>query len=506
MELNRREFLQSAALLPAVTSAAPASFDADFSTAQAAAAAIRARKISAEELTRYVLQRIGKHNPRLNAIILLLEREALEQARRADRALAAGKAPGLLHGVPVTIKESFEISGTPCTWGHKERLQAPSRVNALVVQRMIDAGAVILGKTNVPVDLMDWQSDNPIWGASNNPWDLRLTPGGSTGGGAAATAAGLGFLTLGSDIGGSIRVPAHFCGIYGHKPTLNIVPLHGHVTPGGGDGTAAPHDLAVAGPLARSAADLKLALAVCAGPEPEDAVGLKWTLPPPRRTRLREFRVGYMFDDKACLPSSEVGAVMESLLSALAKAGVKLERGWPEGIRPADQFYSYGFLLAALVYSELPEHEVARRRARPGADKDPYVTALYQPHREWMKATMERLAARKAWREYFRTHDVFLTPTAFVPAFAHIPSSREDRKLPTPEGERPYLDMIFYVGPFSFSGIPATSAPAGRTRSGLPVGVQIAGPWMEDGTSIAFAEALAGAIGGYEPPPGFGPT
>jgi len=368
--------------------------------------------------------------------------------------------------VPVTVKESFEIVGTPCTWGHKERQQAKSRINALAVQRMIDAGAVVLGKTNVPVDLMDWQSDNPIWGASNNPWDLRRTPGGSTGGGAAATAAGLGFLTLGSDIGGSIRVPAHFCGIYGHKPTLNIVPQLGHVTSAGGDGTVPPQDLAVAGPLARSAGDLRLALQVCAGPEPEDAIAFRWALPPPRRTRLREFRVGYMFDDKDCLPSSDVGAVMEALLLALSKAGVKLERGWPEGINPAGQFYSYAFLLAALVRSGLTEGEVEKLRARAGAEKDPYVTALFQPHREWMKATMDRLAARNAWREYFRAHDIFLTPTAFVPAYPHIPSSQEGRMLATPEGERPYLDMIHYVGPFSFAGIPATIAPAGGRKAG----------------------------------------
>jgi amidase len=266
---------------------------------------------------------------------------------------------------------------------------------------------------------------------------------------------------------------------------------------------APPHDLAVAGPLARSAEDLKLALEVCAGPEPADAVGLKWTLPPPRRTRLRDFRVGYIFDDKDCPPSSEVGAVMDSVLSSLSKAGTKLERGWPQGINPAKQSYSYFFLLSALTNADLPESEVKKLRARPNADQDPYVASLFLPHRVWLGATMERLGARKAWQMYFRDHDVFLTPTAFVPAFSHTRLPQDERKLKTPEGERPYMDMIYYVGPFSFAGIPALSAPAGLTRGGLPAGVQIAGPWMEDATPIAFAAALAGLVGGFTPPPLF---
>lgn len=506
MNLNRRELLQLASSVPALAARPATSFDPDVGTAAAAAAAVRAKKISAEELTRHVLKRVAKYNPALNAIIVLLEGQAIEQAQAADRALARRKVLGPLHGVPITIKESFWLVGTPATWGHKELLQAKSTVNALAVQRVIDAGAVILGKTNVPVDLSDWQSSNPIWGVSNNPWDTKLTPGGSTGGGAAATAAGLGFLSLGSDIAGSIRVPAHFCGIYGHKPTLNIVPTHGHRPGGMGDGTVPPMDLAVAGPLARSAADLRLMLQVCAGPEPEDAVAVKWSPPPARGTRPRDFRVGYIFDDKGCMPSSEVGAVMEGLLSALSKDGAKLERGWPEGISPARQFYSYAFLMGALTSGELPESVVQLMRSRPGAEKDPFTAATFQPHRAWLKATMDRLAARKAWHQYFRSHDVFLTPTAFVPAFPHIPSVQyQSTRLATPEGERPYMDLIYYVGPFTFAGIPATSAPVGKTSRGLPVGVQIAGPWMEDWTPIAFAEALSSLVGGFEAPLGYGP-
>ncbi len=503
MELTRRELMKFASIAPLAAVVPPPAFDPDFGTALAAAAAIRAKKISAEELTQHTLKRIARLNPKLNAIVLLLEQKAIEQARAADNALAKGTVLGPLHGVPFTIKESFEFPGAPCTWGHKERLQAKSRITAMAVERMVRAGAIILGKTNVPVDLMDWQSDNPIWGVSNNPWALDRTPGGSTGGGAAATAAGLGFLTLGSDIGGSIRVPAHFCGIYGLKPTLNLIPLHGHVRVAGGDGMSPPHDLAVAGPLARSAADLRLALEVCAGPEPDDIIALKWKLPPPRRSRLRDFRVGYVFDDKDCPPSSEVGTVLENLLSSLSKAGAKLKSGWPEGINLGKQSYSYFFLLSALTNADLPESEVKELQARPNAEKDPYIASLFLPHRVWLGATMERLEARKAWQEYFREHDVFLTPTAFVPAFPHTRLPRDERKLMTPEGERPYMDMIYYVGPFSFSGIPAISAPAGLTQGGLPVGVQIAGPWMEDGTPIAFAESLAGLVGGFIPPPKF---
>lgn len=498
MHLTRRTWISAAG---AAAAGERTDESSPFRPATEMVAALRARKVSSLELTKSAFQRIDRFHPQLNAVILKLEEEALARAKAADESIAKGRPLGPLHGLPLTVKESFEIIGTPCTWGHKEALGAKSRVNAVAVQRWLDAGAVVLGKTNVPVDLMDWQCNNPIWGRTNNPWDLERTPGGSTGGGAAALAAGMGYLALGSDIGGSIRVPAAFCGLYGHKPTLNLVPMHGHTPVAGTAGISPVHDLAVCGPLARSAADLRLALMACAGPDPDEAVALKWTLPAPRQKRLQDYRIGYVLDDPACRVTSEVGEVMEDALSRLSKAGAKLEKGWPAGIVPREQQFSYFFLMTAINAMGIPPEQSEAARKIPGAEREPFLASRFQPHRVWMQASMQRLYARHLWQEYFRSHDVFLTPTAFAPAFRHRPQDSQER-LPTPEGPRDYMDMIYYVGAATFAGLPATSAPAGRTKGGLPVGLQIVGPYMEDGTTIAFAEHLVSLLGGFQEPPG----
>src|SRR6185295_14087725 len=230
-------------------------FKPAFATARETADAVRKKHISAGELVSTTLERIDRHNPKLNAIVWQDRDEALARARRADDALARGNVVGALHGVPVTIKESFAYLGSPNTWGLPSLEDAISPRTAVAVERLESAGAIVVGKTNVPVMLGDWQSYNPIYGTTNNPWDLTRTPGGSTGGGAAALAAGLGCLTIGSDLAGSIRIPAHFCGVYGHKPTLGLVSMAGF-QPGPWDGSPGyPMDLSVAGPLARSARD-----------------------------------------------------------------------------------------------------------------------------------------------------------------------------------------------------------------------------------------------------------
>src|SRR5437763_15306223 len=247
-----------------------------FATAAAAAAALRSKQISARELLNIAFQRIDRHNPSLNAIVWQGRERATARAKRADEALAGGAAVGALHGVPVTIKESFAYQGSPSTWGLPALKSANSPRTAVAVERLESAGAIVVGKTNVAVMLGDWQSYNPVYGTTNNPWDLTRTPGGSTGGGAAAVAAGLGCLTIGSDLSGSIRIPAHFCGVYGHKPSLNLVSMEGF-QPGPWDGSPAyPMDVSVAGPLARNARDLSLTLDVLAGPNGDDAKAWSW--------------------------------------------------------------------------------------------------------------------------------------------------------------------------------------------------------------------------------------
>ena len=240
-----------------MTRRAIATFDLNFGSALDAAAAIARRKISSVELTRHVFERIDRFQPKLNAFVYQMREEALARARRVDQAVARKRKLGPLAGVPVVVKESFGIAGRPCTWGVPALKDSRAPANSTVVERLPDAGAVILGATNVPLNLTDAQSYNSIYGVTNNPWDVTRTPGGSSGGTAAALAAGLGFLGLGSDIGGSIRGPAHCCGIFGHKPTQDVVSLRGHLPGGELENPGFSTLLAVAGPMARTAEDRK---------------------------------------------------------------------------------------------------------------------------------------------------------------------------------------------------------------------------------------------------------
>ncbi len=499
---TRRNFLAgltAAAAIPAVS--APAAFDPDFGSAVGAADAIRRRKVSAVELTRRALDRIEKFNPKLNAMVVVLREEALERARQADQALARKQSWGLLHGVPITIKDSFWIKGTPATWGSKAAAAFKSDRNAVAIDRLLGAGAVILGKTNVPVDLMDWQSYNPVYGVTNNPWDLKRTPGGSTGGGAAALAAGFGYLTLGSDIGGSIRVPAHFCGVYGHKPTLELVSETGEAPSFPDPLPQPPMDLAVAGPLARHAEDLMAAISVLGGPNGPDRKAWKWTLPAPRAERFVGFRVGYVLDDPFCPVSPDAGAVLQQALGAIGKAGARLRPGWPQGLDLDKQLEDYLFLLGALMTAGMPDAVLAMFKST--GVPSVFIDSATAPHKRWLAATRSRLATRAVWERYFQDIDVFLAPVALVPAFPHDHTEPQfRRRLQTPAGERAYFDMIRWASLASFAGLPATIAPVGRTAAGLPVGLQIIGPYLEDATPIQFAIGLREHIGGFQPPPG----
>jgi len=338
------------------------------------------------------------------------------------------------------------------------------------------------------VMLADWQSDNPIYGTTNNPWDLTRTPGGSTGGGAAALAAGMGCLTLGSDLSGSIRIPAHFCGVYGHKPTLELIDTAGF-QPGPWEASpAVPMDLSVVGPLARGARDLALALEAMGGPARPAAIAWTWRLPRPRHTRLRDFRIGYLMDDARAPVSSDVTSVYERVLTELSLTGATMERGWPDGLDVEGQLKTYQFLLFAFI------NAVGREEpAKP------------ETHWRWMQETQRRLRFRAMWQKYFETHDVFLCPAGFSAAFPHDHSQPlEKRVVETTDGPRPYLTMPWWTISATLSGLPATIAPVGLTATELPVGIQIVAPMWEDGTAIEFAALLSDAIGGFMPPPSFG--
>jgi amidase len=468
------------------------------------AEAMRAKKMSATELMESTFRRIDQYNPSLNAIIWECREQAMTRARQADAALARGQSLGPLHGVPITIKESFAYQGSASTWGLPPLKNALSPRTAVAVERLESAGAIVVGKTNVPVNLADWQSYNPIYGTTNNPWDLTRTPGGSTGGGAAAVAAGLGALTIGSDLSGSIRVPAHFCGVFGHKPSLDLVSPTGF-QPGPWDGTPGyPMDLSVVGPLARSADDLALALAVLGGPNGDDARAWTWRMPASRHARLEEFRVGYVLDDAVAPVGSDMGTVYEGVLSELRKAGAKLDQGWPAGINPRTHLNTLLYLLGALVTAEMDA--VEREHARERFAKDPndmFAAAAVEPHARWLHETQRRLAYRALWQRYFESYDVFLLPPTVTTAFPHDHIEPIfSRVVETPGGKRPYVqDIPYWTGHATLAGLPATVAPIGRTGAGLPVGIQIVGPIWEDGTSIEFAALLSDRLGGFTPPP-----
>jgi len=485
------------------TGRSSAPHELDFVSALDAAEAIRQKKVSSVELTRRVFERIDTHNGRLNAFAYQLRDDALAQAQKADEAQLRGDSLGVFHGVPIHVKESFGVAGHPCTWGYTALRDSKAPRNSVVVERLLASGAVLIGATNVPVALWDWQSYNSIYGTTNNPWDLKRSPGGSSGGSAAALAAGLGYLSVGSDIGGSIRVPSLFCGVYGLKPTLDLISMQGHLPGGDYDPPGFSTLLAVAGPMARSAGDILAAVKVLGGPEGWDAKAWKWQLPPSRRRSLKDFRVGYVLDDPIAPPTPEVKTALERTLGNLERAGVRLKPGWPSGMVPQELLKTYLFNLQAFAYSVAPpeEQEAQRKTLEPGS---PEALAALSSFADWQKQNFRRLQYRAQWQAYFDEVDIFLLPVAFTAAFPHDHSDPTSRRvIATPGGPRRYYDMLHWISFATLTGCPALVAPIGRTDAGLPMGIQIMGPFGEDATPITFADLMARELGGFAAPPGY---
>ena len=296
-----------------------------FRTATDLLRALRARELSAGELLEHFAERCARRDPPLNSVVAKNLEAARARAREADAAISHAHRLGALHGLPMTVKDAIEVVGMPTACGAPELAKHFAPRNAHSVQRLVDAGAVIFGKTNSPLYAGDLQTYNEVYGTTNNPWDVTRGPGGSSGGAAAALAAGMTPLELGSDIGGSIRNPAHFCGVYGHKPSYGIVSGIGHIP--GPPGMLAPTDLNVIGPMARAPEDLELALAVLAAPRAEDAAAWRVELPAPRRKRIGDFRVAVWIDEPAGPPlAAEVGALLENAASRVAATGARVDR------------------------------------------------------------------------------------------------------------------------------------------------------------------------------------
>lgn len=481
--------------------------DMSFGSASQMAAALRKRRGGALDLLDRYLERIERHDGKINAIVVRDVERARERARAADAALARYEIWGPLHGVPMTVKESYNVTGLPTTWGSAAFKNNIATVDALVVERLRRAGAVVFGKTNVPVMLADFQSYNPVYGTTNNPWDVSRIPGGSSGGSAAALAAGLTALEAGSDIGGSIRFPAHYCGVYGHKPTYGIVPPRGHALPG----SYAPSDISVVGPLARSAEDLALALEVIGGADEALAAGWRLELPLPRRSALRDFRVALWLEDPNCAIDRTVGDRLQAVVDALARTGARIgatARPAVDSTKSHDLFIQ---LLWSAMAARSPREEYAKAQGEaaslPADDssRDALIKrSTVLSHRDWIAAHHERTRLRLAWRDFFKDWDVLLCPVAPTPAFLHDQTEdQKSRRLVVNGEKQPYWDQLFWSGLSGVVHLPATVAPTGLTPAGLPVGIQIVGPEFGDRTTIEFARLLGEAIGGFTPPPGF---
>ena len=482
----------------------------EFRSSKDLAAALKKREVSAVELLEQVIARVEALDGRLNAVVVRDFEGARAAAKAADLALGRGEARPLT-GIPMTVKESFNIAGLPTTWGIPRFKDFMPQEDALIVARVKAAGAVIIGKSNVPFVLGDWQSYNKIYGTTNNPWDLGRTPGGSSGGSAAALAAGFGALSLGSDIGGSLRTPAHYCGIYAHKPTWALVPSRGH-TPPASPPLPREIDLAVVGPMARSAADLVLAMEVIAGPDEQRAgVGYRLALPAARHDGLKDFRV-LVIDEHPLLPTAGViRSALGRLSERLGKAGVKVGHSEPLLPNLADSARLYMRLLFSVMAANWPPelYRRAQTTAEALAADDKSLAAergrgAVLSHREWMAADGARNRLQAQWREVFRQWDVVLCPVMPTLAYPHDHSSPDyARRIDIDGKDYSYFDQLVWPELATTSGLPATVAPIDRSETGLPIGVQIIGPYLEDRTTLAFADLIEREFGGFTPPPQF---
>ena len=481
--------------------------DIPFRSAVELAANIRAKRIGCRELLELYLGRIERYNPALNAVIVTDIPGARQRADAADAALARGESWGPLHGVPMTVKESFDVAGLPTTWGVPELKDTVATTNALAVERFLAAGAVLFGKTNVPLMLADWQSYNAVYGTTNNPWDLTRTPGGSSGGAAAALAAGLTGLEAGSDIGASIRNPARYCGVWGHKPTYGICSPKGHALAG----RVSVADISVIGPLARSSDDLALALQVIAGPDEIDGAGWRLDLPRPRHERLADYKVVLVLDDPNCAVERAVQDALQKLADFLAKRGATVDdRARPE-IDTRRAHAAYIKLLRAATSGRQSDAQfvanAAAAQALGQADDSYYARMLRantMSHRDWLGADEDRQRMRLAWAAFFREYDLLLCPVASTVAPPHDQQGERWERMITVDGKRvPTTDQLFWAGYTCAFYLPATAAPVGDS-GGLPIGVQITAPQYGDLSAIHFARLLEREYRGFVPPPGYG--
>lgn len=477
--------------------------DLHFRSATLLLRGLRQGEFSARELLEHFLARIDRLNPSINAVILQDRPGARARADAADAARARGESLGALHGLPMTVKESYDVAGMPTTWGIPELRDNVVSQDALAVQRLTAAGANVFGKTNVPIRLADFQSYNVIYGTTGNPWNPERTPGGSSGGSAAALAAGLTGLEIGSDIGGSIRNPAHFCGVFGHKPTWNLCPMRGHAL----GGVLTPTDISVIGPLARSAHDLEMSLRLMAIPDVMDAPGLQVNL-----RGLHEptsaLRVAVWDSDPMCPSSDAVVKRVRAVAQTLADQGAAVSDTARPEFSPEHSHEVFNALLASAMSARMPDADfaamVARAERASPEDRSPVAQqARWQTlrARDWVRLNEARTKLRWAWHRFFERYDVLITPIMPTSAFAHDHKAFGQRTIDIDGQQLPYFNQTFWAGLAGVSYLPATVIPGGQGPDGLPIGVQLIGPAYSDLRLIQLAQRLEALGFAFVAPP-----
>jgi amidase len=476
--------------------------------------ALKNGQLTSTELTRALLERIREQNRQINAVVTLGEEQALAQAGEADAATARGDAVGPLHGLPLTLKDTWEVAGMTCTAGASALKDHIPERHADIVKRLEEAGAIVLGKTNVPTYATDIQSYNKLFGVTRNPHNPDHTPGGSSGGAAAALASGMTPLEVGSDLAGSIRIPAHFCGVFGHKPSRTLVSFRGHIP--GPPGTESSPDLAEGGPMARSAADLALLLQVIAGPGEREKASWQLAMAPPKIKSLDQARVGLWLSDPLCPVDRELTDGYRALASSLENHGAMVAEARHELLNLAHILPPYFNLLGSLLSASLTPSQ--RRQMKwvalmekwlhlfgpVTAHVGEYGRGANQPHHQWLawNETREKMRARVT--DLFNEFDVLLTPITPTAAIPHDHSKPVfKRQITVADKPRAYMDQFCWIALATLLGLPATSVPIGRTRKGLPYNVQVIGAPGMDLTTIGFGELLEQqGLAGFEPPAG----
>lgn len=454
---------------------------------------IREKKISPVELAEAHLAKIARLNPQLNAFIHLDPERVRHQALKSEAELTSGRPLGPLHGIPISIKSSVDVQGLKCEAGTRLRAGTIAAKDAPLVRRLRRAGAIVLGVTNTPELLMAWETDNALYGRTNNPWDLDRTPGGSSGGESAAIASGMSAAGIGSDAGGSIRVPAHFSGICGLKPTPGRVPSTGHYPPSGG-----PFSLiGVVGPMTRTVDDLKLLFDAIQGPDDGDAcaapVPLRW----PSAAETKSLKIGFFEDDGRTPVDKEIRRAVQTAAEALGRAGFRVEPFRPSGLEEARILWRIffvkicGMVIDPMFKGREPDRSPVLKQFLEWSGAEPELTAD-----SLVNAWIRRDTVRSEFLAQMSRYPILICPPAAVPAFRH-----GERNWMIDKKTVHYLDAWSYTEWFNLLGNPAAVVPVSQSSSGLPIGVQIVGrPWEEEQV-LAVAAAVEEGSGGWKEPP-----